>query len=153
MSKQKTPTRRNIAQHEFELLPHHIEHPEGESMTVPDESMTIREIMRKHVSGMRVKEALFREGFYEDTEDFDSPDFSEISRLDFTEKDELRESNKQKLEHLTKQQQQQQQKQKAAEAAKEEPAKKASQKPETPSDEARTKDEAKSGSGSGEIDA
>lgn len=115
-------------------------------MTVPDESMTIREIMRKHVTGMKIVESMYREGYYEDTDDFDSPDLQSINRLDLAEKDELREANKRKVEDLT-------QKQKAAEAAKKDAAEKASQKPEEGKAARTTKEDDATPPTSGDKDA
>lgn len=104
MSKQKTPQKREraklITQHEFVLLSQHIEAGGGESMTVPDESMSIREIMRKHVTGMRVMETLHRTGHYEDEVDFDSHDFEKVTKMDLSERQALSEQTLNQIKNL-----------------------------------------------------
>lgn len=82
------PVRRLIAQHEFVLQESHIEHPTGASMTVPDESMSIRDILRKHVSGVRIADTMQREGVYYDG-DFDSPDVEKLRDEDLTVRDDF----------------------------------------------------------------
>lgn len=71
----------------FEPLDSDYEHPTGESMTIPDESFSISEILAKFSQGLGSE--LLREGEYSDTDDFDdvdvfgSPDFdiSDIPEL------------------------------------------------------------------------
>jgi len=63
-------------QHEWVLQEHHLEHPTGVSMTVPDQSMSIRYLFEKHVDGRHY------EGTYDDEADFDSEDLSKLGSED-----------------------------------------------------------------------
>jgi len=98
--------RKNIAWYEFRLRPEHKEKRVGESQTVPDETLTIQEIMKKHVRGQRIADELMRTPVYDsglsdygDSEsDFGMEDLSKVEGLDIAEKDEIRESYKQKIE-------------------------------------------------------
>jgi len=97
---------KNIAWYEFRLRPEHKEKRVGESQTVPDETLTIQEIMKKHVRGQRIADELMRTPVYDsglsdygDSEsDFAMEDLSKVEGLDIAEKDEIRESYKQKIE-------------------------------------------------------
>jgi len=86
----------------FVLLPKHQETPQGGSCTVPDQALTIREIMAKHVRGMRIADELEKQPLYNLDEtrgdtDFDSPDLEALGRMDMSERSEylaeLREHN------------------------------------------------------------
>lgn len=54
---------------------------EGESETVSGEAYTITELMDRHLN-MNVQDGVNRELFFEDTEDFQMPDLSKLSRMD-----------------------------------------------------------------------
>lgn len=58
------------------------------SLTQPDESLTIREIMEKHLKGLRISESLQREGFNDEGSDFDSQDVDAVGRMDIAEQAE-----------------------------------------------------------------
>lgn len=84
---QTVELRKNIIrQRDFELLPHHYENIEGPSMTVPDESMSIQEIMSKHVRGIDMG-AMFRQPSYDSAASFDSEDIEKIQHEDLFDKE------------------------------------------------------------------
>lgn len=66
----------------------HKEHPVGVSQTVPDDTMSIREIVDRFVTTRRVDERLQRQGFIGDA-DFDDEDLEEVERMDFVDRSEL----------------------------------------------------------------
>lgn len=65
-----------------------MEFIDGKSQTVPDEAMSIRQIMTKFVRGMQVPEELYRESAYDSGASFDSQDLEAIGRMDLAERDE-----------------------------------------------------------------
>lgn len=67
-----------------------MEHPSPISETVPDESMSMREIMARYTRGMRIDATLQREGSFDSGADFDSPDLEKLRDMDLVEKDEFR---------------------------------------------------------------
>lgn len=77
----------------FVLEPHEMETTVGPSLTVPEDSMSIKEIMQRHIRGMQIKSELRRPGGFADTEDFDALDLEEVNRMDIFD----RETVKQKL--------------------------------------------------------
>lgn len=84
---QKIELRRSIIrQRDYEMLPHHFETIDGVSMTVPDESMSIQEIMAKHVRGIDMT-AMFRQPAYDSAASFDSEDIEKIQHEDLFEKE------------------------------------------------------------------
>jgi len=96
--------RKNISQDEFKLLPEHKEHPCGVSLTVPDETLSIKQIVDKHVRGQEIADQLMRQPLYDSgiygddrDSDFDSEDLEKVVQMDLAEKDELKASNKQKI--------------------------------------------------------
>lgn len=90
-------THKNRPQHLWTLEERHKEHPQGESMTVPDETLTIKEIMKKHVRGMRMAEELMRTPVYDSGADFDSEDLEEVARMDIFEREQVLETHKEKI--------------------------------------------------------
>lgn len=60
------------------------------SLTVPDETLSVRQILEKHMRGQKIKEQLYRTPVFNDTEDFDSPDMEKVKTMDLTEKEELK---------------------------------------------------------------
>lgn len=62
------------------------EHPTGESETVPDQSMSIQEILRNHVRGIPMDVSLGQAVYY--GEEF-VHDYDELKRLDLTEAHEM----------------------------------------------------------------
>lgn len=76
--------------YEFQLLDTDCEHDKDPvSVTVPDETMSIREIMTRFVRGMPLGGNVMRDGKYEEHSDFDSPDLEKVRDMDFVERDEL----------------------------------------------------------------
>lgn len=116
LQKRKT---RIISQLDFVLFPKYKEKNVGISMTVPDESMTIREIMKKHVSGMRIADSLQRQGYYEEDVDHDSPDMEKVKNQDIFDRVErlnFEKSKQQSIQNQIQKNQQNQQNQKTDDA-------------------------------------
>lgn len=90
----------NIAHHQFRLKPEHMEHPTGVSMTVPDETLTIRQILEKHVRGMKIAEELYKQPMYDSGADFDSEDLESVSRIDLFERELMAERQKENVKVL-----------------------------------------------------
>lgn len=78
----------------FTLGKKDIEIPRGKSMTVPDDSFTVAEIIEKTLSGM--PPAINQNYFYVEGEDpdFDDPDHEDIQRMSLDEKHTLSEESK-----------------------------------------------------------
>lgn len=73
--------------------------PAAKSMTVPDETMTMKQIMEKFVRGQDVRGGLVRRGWYgEDDPRFDDPDLEAVSRMDATEVAEMAEEQRKNTE-------------------------------------------------------
>lgn len=72
---------------------HDYEKPVGPSLTVPDDSMSIREIVRRFASGLPVHGG--RVGFYDEGDPM--PD---ISKMDLADKQEVIENAKSELEEI-----------------------------------------------------
>lgn len=87
----------------FKLGFEHMEHNDSPSLTVPNEAMSIKEILRKFQKGLNVKDQLMRQAVYVDG-DLDDLDLSEVMRgSEMDRKDlaaELKEANDSKLEEL-----------------------------------------------------
>lgn len=79
---------RFLAPHEFVFDPGiHCEHSQGVSMTVPDESYSVRELLEKFTQGTLgpiQKQPLFDEGV-----NFDSDDLEKIAHMDLVDKAEV----------------------------------------------------------------
>lgn len=71
--------------------PSDFEHPKGESLSVPNEAYTIREIMEKHTHGINL--GIDRQGIYEDEVDFDSPDMRKVKELDLYDREIISKEN------------------------------------------------------------
>lgn len=52
------------------------------SMTVPNEALTIKEIMQKHVSGMRILDELRKQPIYDSGASLDSEDIEKMQHMD-----------------------------------------------------------------------
>lgn len=89
-------------QHEFRLGPEHKDYKSGSipSLTVPDETLTVKQIMQKHVRGQRIAEEMMKTPVFDDQADFDSHDLSKVEGMDLFEREELMEANKQKIADL-----------------------------------------------------
>lgn len=55
------------------------------SMTVPNETLTIREIMQKHVSGMKILDELRKQPVYDSGASLDSEDIEKMQHMDLFE--------------------------------------------------------------------
>lgn len=64
------------------------------SETIPDETMTIKQLLERHMRGQKMDETLQRKGYFADNEDFDAPDFEAEAKKDIYDQHE----QKQKLE-------------------------------------------------------
>lgn len=73
---------------EWVLSQSHLEHPKGVSMTVPDESLTIKEILERFRRGQPLS-IHTRETLYDPDATFDSQDLEEVGRMDITDRSEL----------------------------------------------------------------
>lgn len=99
---QKTELRKTIIrQRDYEMLPHHYETIEGVSVTVPNESMSIQEIMTKHVRGIDMS-IMARTPAYDSGASFDSDDIEKLQHQDIFEKQQKLESLKSFQERLKK---------------------------------------------------
>lgn len=59
---------------------HCMEHPSGESKTVPGEAMTVREIFDRYARGQDIDDEHVRDGkFYDEEQDYDSPDLEKLA--------------------------------------------------------------------------
>lgn len=86
----------------WKLEPQDMEKRKGESLTIQDESFTIRELLVKHVQGIPV--GTYREPINSEGEaDFDDDDFQATSRLDIHEKELLAKKVANKQNHLKEQ--------------------------------------------------
>lgn len=66
----------------------HTEFNFGESVTVPGESMSIHEMLRRHGSGL-IDSSAYRTGHYDDDPDYDDIDMNQVKDLDLFEKEEI----------------------------------------------------------------
>lgn len=70
----------------FKLEDHHVEEPKGKSMTVPEQTHSIRDILEKFSQGINlgyVREAIFEE------QSIDGIDYEHVARMDIFEQEEL----------------------------------------------------------------
>lgn len=75
-----------------------MEHPVGESLTVPDETYTIREIVERFVRGNEIDESFLRSESEDSGADFDSEDLEKVSGMDLFDREELLQETKSKIE-------------------------------------------------------
>lgn len=73
------------------------EHPTGESLTVPDETYTIREIVERFVRGNDIDDSLVRDESNDSGADFDSEDLEKVPHMDLFDREELLEETKTKI--------------------------------------------------------
>lgn len=76
-------------QRTFVLTPADQEPGGGKSETVPNETMSIREILTKYSRGQRIDATMQREGKFEKNSSFDSEDLEAASRTSLTDRDEV----------------------------------------------------------------
>lgn len=83
--------RKNINWEDFVLLPEHCEDYTGqESMTVPDETLTIRQIVDKHIRGQEIADELMRTPVNIDDQDFDDEDLEKVEQMDLADRENLK---------------------------------------------------------------
>jgi len=70
----------------------------GPSETVPDDTLSIKQILAKHVRGMRIEAENWKTPLYDGDCDHDSHDLEAVNRLDLAEKHELSEVLKADIE-------------------------------------------------------
>lgn len=85
-----------ITQRDFRLEAHHMEKILGPSMTVPDESYGVREIMEKFTTGLQPP-GIMREGKFDPAADHDSDDLEKLKDLDLVERQQYSENLAQKM--------------------------------------------------------
>lgn len=65
--------------------------PHGPKLTLPDDTLSIKEILAKHVRGMDMN-AEFRSAVDEEGQDFDSPDLEKLGKADLFDQQQYIES-------------------------------------------------------------
>lgn len=70
----------------------------GPSETVPDDTLSIKQILAKHIRGMRIEAENWKTPLYDEGADLDSQDLESLTRLDLAEKHELQEVLKADIE-------------------------------------------------------
>lgn len=80
------------------LTPEMCETPVGVSETVPDDSFTIKQLMARHVRGMRLDDNVLRTPVWDAEATLDSPDVESLARMDLAEKHEYAEMLKADVE-------------------------------------------------------
>lgn len=84
----------------YERQERHYERTVGPSETVPDDALTIQEILLKHTHGQSVDKSRVRDTLYSlksNENDYDSPDYEAINRMDHTDKFEMSEALRQEI--------------------------------------------------------
>ena len=69
-----------IRKQDWKFLPEHCEKANPETKTVPDEAVSIQELLKRHAQGITGGE--YRQGYYHDTEDYDSEDMEKLVQAD-----------------------------------------------------------------------
>jgi len=80
----------------FKNLPSHSETNNSDTITVPGEAYTIRELLEKHTQGIYPQIA--KEPQYEENPDFENIDITKNPDFDLTDASEMKQSMLQKLE-------------------------------------------------------
>lgn len=91
---------KNMAQHEFKLLAKHKHWNTLPSCTVPDETLTIKEIVDKHIRGQRIAEEMYRTPVYDEKPDLDNEDLSKVQDMDLFDKEVLKTANAEKIAEM-----------------------------------------------------
>lgn len=86
-----------LAQENPEKFPRKYEHNIQPSLTIPDQTMTVKEILIRHTQGLGYGSTLGVPMYYGDTEMYDQ---SELAKLDISERIELLEANKERLNEM-----------------------------------------------------
>jgi hypothetical protein len=83
----------------FELKKEDQETPHGVSLTVPDQSTSLAELLRRHTAGIAPE--VSRTPIYDELATHDSADYTKINSLDLSEKDEIRKALKSNITNLS----------------------------------------------------
>jgi len=76
---------------DFVLLPEHCEDYTGQiSLTVPDETLTIRQIVEKHIRGQEIADELMRTPINIEDSDFDNDDLEKVEQMDLADRENLK---------------------------------------------------------------
>ncbi|AXL14916.1 hypothetical protein [Microviridae sp.] len=70
------------------------------SLTIPNETYTIRELLAKHTRGIAPNIA--RQGHWQDDASFDSPDFNKLNGLDIVDKHQISINNQLDIDSIIK---------------------------------------------------
>lgn len=80
-----------------EMFERDVEHPSGESMTVPDQSMSMREILSRFARGLPINAGLRTNAHYDEFAEFpdtSNMDLADVQALRYQYEQELHEVNK-----------------------------------------------------------
>lgn len=81
----------------YYVKPSHISHVGSESKTVPDDSMSMKEIVTRFTRGQKL-DGMYREPIYDSGANFDSQDLEALSRMDAMEMAQYQDILKQDIE-------------------------------------------------------
>lgn len=70
-----------VTPYTFKEEAHHLENPSGSSLTVPEQSLTINQIMSRFASG--IAPDIVKQGYYSEDENLNFEDYDETRNLDF----------------------------------------------------------------------
>lgn len=85
----------------FELQSSDKEPGGGLSITVPDESLSVRQLIERFTRGQSSGVGV-REGYFDEGSDFDSPDMQKLDHMDLIDRDEFAAANAATKERLEK---------------------------------------------------
>lgn len=84
-SKETTERARFRSTNDFKLKPTDMEQPKGKSLTVPDDTYTVQELLERHARGLPLAG---RAGEYLEDSDIEDDDLEAYNRMDITERHE-----------------------------------------------------------------
>lgn len=67
---------------------------------LPDDTITIRELMERHVNGQIVSQDLMRSGSYDENADFDSLDMEKVKAMDVVDRLEVADLNRSSIDRM-----------------------------------------------------
>ncbi|QGF19325.1 hypothetical protein [Antarctic microvirus CAA_003_V_9] len=80
----------------FKFKPEHMEHPTGVSLTLPDQSMSVKTIYDRFARGQSINQKEYTGGFFEE-------EIPNLKKLDLVELQELSRNNQSQIEILREQ--------------------------------------------------